>query len=49
MNKNTKIKYQIIEAQLVELYNRAPNEDITKNLRKCLENLGNAYDSDGGQ
>lgn len=47
MNKNTKIKYQIIEAQLVDLSNRAPNEDIKKNLRKCLEHLGKAYD--GGQ
>lgn len=47
MNKNTKIKYQIVEAQLVDLSNRAANEDIKENLRKCLKYLGEAYD--GGQ
>ena len=44
MNKNMKIKYQTIEAQLVELNNKAPNEDIKEHLRKAIYHLGRAYD-----
>lgn len=47
MNKNTKIKYQTIEAQLAELHGKAPNEDIKEQLRKAMHHLGLAFD--GGQ
>lgn len=44
MNKNTQVKYQIIEAQLVELNNKAPNEEVKGELRKCLNHLCKAFD-----
>ena len=44
MNKNMKIKYQTIEAQLVELHTKAPNEDIKDHLRKAMHHLGMAFD-----
>lgn len=47
MNKNTKIKYQIIESTIVEISNKTHNEEVKKNLALCLDHLAKAYD--GGQ